>query len=175
MKNYKKGFTHQNFIKKISGGFTLIELLVVVAIIGLLAALITGYLGNARKKGDETAVKSNLATTRTAIEMYFLNNGNSYLPVSPINNGGDCPSYDESGNGTSMFSKNKNIAGSIAEAVNRGGNGSACYNSDTGWAVAVGLKLAPNTSWCIDVTGAARLVNSAPLGAIVSGLCIPSN
>ncbi|MFA4975276.1 MAG: type II secretion system protein [Candidatus Paceibacterota bacterium] len=172
MKNFKKekGFTHQNFIKKISGGFTLIELLVVVAIIGLLATVVIGYLSSARKKGDETAVKSNLATTRTAIEMFFLNNGNTYLPLGDISIDGDCPSYDESG--TSMFSKNKDIAGSIAEAVNRGGNGSACYNSSTGWAVVVGLKLAPNTSWCIDVTGAARLVVSSPSGAIVSGLCI---
>ena len=151
-----------NIIKK-NNGFTLIELLVVVAVIGLLAAISMGYLGNARKKGEETAVKSNLATTRTAIEMFFLNNGNSYLPTGDVAfNGASCPSYNSSG--TSMFSKNKEIAGSIAEAVNRGRNGSACYNSSNSWAVAVGTT--STTSWCVDVSGAARLVNFVPASAV---------
>jgi prepilin-type N-terminal cleavage/methylation domain-containing protein len=156
MKNFKKGFT-------------LIELLVVVAIVGILASITLGYLSDARKRGEETAVKSNLATARTSIEMFFLNNNNSYLPVGDVsNNGASCPVYNASG--TNMFSKNKDIAGSIAEAVSRGKNGSVCYNSSNSWAVAVGVT--GTTSWCIDVTGAARLVSAAPAGAVVSGLCI---
>lgn len=147
-------------------GFTLIELLVVVAIIGLLAAITLGYLGSAKKRGEETAVKSNLATTRTAIEMYFLNNGNSYLPVSDITaNDGVCPLvYNVPG--TNMFSKNKDIVGSIAEAVNRGRNGSYCYNSSTIWSVAVGVT--STASWCIDVSGKAKLVDSVPASAVNS-------
>src|SRR3989344_2070362 len=127
-----------NLYKK---GFTLIELLVVVAIIGL------------------------LATMRQVAEIFYLDNSNSYLPAAtgvtfPI---GTCPTYISSG--TNMLSKNKNIADSIAEALKRG-NGSSCYNSDSTWAVAVGLKLVPNTSWCVDVTGTAKVVNSIPSGAI---------
>ena len=152
-------------------GFTLIELLVVVAIVGILASITLGYLGNARKKGDDTAVKSNLVTMRSVGEIFYLDNTNSYLPV-----GGStfaiaaCPPYNVAG--TNMLSKNKNIADSIAEAVKRG-NGSSCYNSANSWAVAVGLKLIPNTSWCVDYGGNSKQVASVPGLAInaVTFLC----
>ena len=142
----------------------MIELLVVVAIVGVLASITLGYLGSAKLKGSDTGVKSNLATMRSVAEIFFLDNFNSYLPV-----GGStfsiapCPTYNASG--TNMLSKDKVIANAIAEATFRG-NGNSCYNSDTTWAVAVGLKLIPNTSWCVDVTGIARMVNSDPSGAI---------
>ena len=151
---------------KIVRGFTLIELLVVVAIIGLLASITLGYLGSARKKGEDAAVKTNLATVRSASEIFYLDNANSYLP-----SGGStfslatCPAYNAAG--TNMLSKNKNIADSIAEAVKRG-DGSSCYNSANAWAVAVGLKLVPSTSWCIDVAGAAKIENSVAGSAINS-------
>lgn len=145
-------------------GFTLIELLVVVAIVGLLASITLGYLSSARKKGDDAAVKSNLATMRSVTEIFYLDNSNSYLPV-----GGSsfeiapCPAYNPSG--TNMLSRDKVVSTSITEATRRG-EGSSCYNSANAWAAAVGLKLTPNTSWCVDVTGAAKLVNSIPSGAI---------
>ncbi len=164
--NLKKGFTHQNFLKKISGGFTLIELLVVVAIVGILASITLGYLGSARKKGDDTAVKSNLATMRSVGELFYLNNSNSYLPTEGLTFSiATCPIYDVAG--TNMLSRDKVIASSVAEAVYRG-VGSSCYNSDNIWAVAVGLKLVPNTSWCVDVQGTAKVVNSVPSSAINS-------
>ena len=145
-------------------GFTLIELLVVVAIIGLLAAITLGYLESARSKGAVTAIKSNLVTMRAVSEVFYLDNSNLYLPA-----GGStfsiatCPVYN--GSGTNMLSKNKTIADAIAEAVKRG-NGSACYNSGNAWAVAVGLKLNPNTSWCVDNVGSSKQVNSLPSSAI---------
>ena len=153
-----------NSNKSFKPGFTLIELLVVVAIVGILASITLGYLASARKKGDDTAVKSNLATARSVVELFYLNNANSYLPL-----GGStfsiaaCPTYSASG--TNMFSNNKIVADTVAEAVKRG-NGSSCYNSDNIWAIAVGLKLTPNTSWCVDVTGTARMVNFTPSEAI---------
>jgi len=54
------GFTHQNFLEKISGGFTLIELLVVVAIIGVLAAVVLAALSGAKSQGSDAAVKAQL-------------------------------------------------------------------------------------------------------------------
>ncbi|MFH1200873.1 MAG: type II secretion system protein [bacterium] len=153
-------------ILKKEKGFTLIELLVVVAIVGILASITLGYLGSARKKGDDTAVKSNLATMRSVGELFFLDNNNSYLPAGGSTfNIATCPIYDAAG--TNMLSKDKVIASSIAEAIFRGKD-SACYNSDSVWAVAVGLKLVPDTSWCVDVTGIAKMVNSVPASAINS-------
>ena len=145
-------------------GFTLIELLIVIAIITGLAAVVLASLGNAKNKGEDAGIKSNLHTISNQAELFYLDNGNSYLP-----SGGSafsiatCPTYDAAG--TNMFSKSNVIADAIAEAVKRG-NGSSCYNSANSWAVAVGLKLNAGTSWCVDNTGVAREVASGPLGAI---------
>ncbi|MEX2052564.1 MAG: type II secretion system protein [Candidatus Paceibacterota bacterium] len=147
-------------------GFTLIELLVVVAIVGLLASITLGYMGDARKKGDDTAVKTNLSTLRSVAGLFYLENANSYLPIGGSNFGvATCPTYNPSG--TNMFSVNKPAADSIAEAVKRG-TGSSCANSSLRWAVAIGLKMVPNTSWCVDAEGAAKVVNSLPGSAINS-------
>ena len=148
-------------------GFALIELLVVIAIVGLMASIVLGYLGSARKKGDETAVKSNLGTIRSSSELFYVGNNNSYLPVGGANVTGTCPiAYNPSG--TDMFSKDKAIYGAITEAIYRG-VGSSCYNAGNFWAVAIGLKLVPNTSWCVDSGGAGKVVNSIPSAAINAG------
>jgi hypothetical protein len=76
---------------------------------------------------------------------------------------GVCPAYSASGD--NMLSKDKVLSSAIAEAVLRG-NSSACYNSSSNWAVAVGLRSDINTSWCVDSTGASKLVNSIPYDAI---------
>ena len=147
-------------------GFTLIELLVVVAIIGLLATVVVAALNNARNKGGDAGVQTNLRSVSNGAELFFVNNTNSYLP-----SGGStftiatCPAYNVAG--TNMLSRDKNISGAIAQAVSNGGNnGSSCYNSANAWAVAVGLKTSATTSWCVDSTGAARQVASAPGSAI---------
>lgn len=145
-------------------GFTLIELLVVVALVGMMATLTLGYLSDSRKKGADTGVKSNLQTLRAVSEIFYLDNANSYLPAGGSNFGpAVCPDYNLAG--TNMFSKNKPIADALAEAENRG-VGSFCANSRDFWAVAVGLNLNPNTSWCVDNQGVARVVNATPANAI---------
>jgi len=151
-------------MKKINKGFSLLELLMVVAIIGLLASITFGYLGSARKKGNDTAVTSNLSTVRSLSEIFYLDNGNSYLPSGGSVFGiATCPTYDASG--TNMLSKSKFIADAVAEAVKRG-NGSSCYNSADAWAIAVGLSLDSNTSWCIDNAGVSKQVAAIPSLAI---------
>lgn len=162
------------FMKKINfkKGFTLIEVLVAIIIIGILASITLGYIGGAKKTGDNTAVKSNLHTTKLAAENFFLENGGSYL----LSGGSDftpsatCPFYSVIG--TNMFSRNKVIADSIAEAVKRG-SGSACYSTASSWAVAVSLKSSATTSWCVDTSGVAKMVSFAPLSAIsAAGACL---
>jgi len=52
-------------------GFTLIELLVVIAIIGILSSVVLASLNTARNKGEDAAVKSNLAGARAEAEIYY--------------------------------------------------------------------------------------------------------
>jgi hypothetical protein len=66
-----------------------------------------------------------------------------------------------------MFARSKESIGAIAQAVNLGA-GSSCYNSDSNYAVAVGLRQTPNTSWCIDSTGTAKVINFDSSSAINS-------
>lgn len=151
--------------KLYNNGFTLIELLVVVAIIAIIASVILVALGNARGKGADASVKTNLDTVRGQSELFYSNNGNSFLPAGGSNFAvATCPVYNAAG--TNMLSKDKTIASAVAEAVKRGGNGSSCYNSGLAWAVAVGLKTNTSASWCVDSGGISKQTAFAPASAI---------
>lgn len=63
-------------------GFTLIELLVVIAIIGILASVILASLNSARTKGNDAAIKSNLANARIQAELFYDTNGQGLYTVS---------------------------------------------------------------------------------------------
>lgn len=52
------------------GGFTLIELLVVVAIIGVLAGLVTVNLQDARERARDVQRKSDVRAIQSALELY---------------------------------------------------------------------------------------------------------
>lgn len=56
-------------------GFTLIELLVVIAIIGVLSSVVLSSLNSARQKARDAQRVSNLTEVRTALEMYYHDNG----------------------------------------------------------------------------------------------------
>lgn len=72
MKFTMKGSGHNNFLRQGSGrrAFTLIEMLVVIAIIGVLAALVTGVASGAARSRKVKRVESDLARLVTAIEDY---------------------------------------------------------------------------------------------------------
>lgn len=81
----KKLITHHSLpiTKK---GFTLIELLAVIFIIGVLATAIIVYLNSAREKSRDSRRMADLDTIRTALEMFYDDNG--YYPSTKE----DCPS-----------------------------------------------------------------------------------
>ena len=85
MKN-QKGFTRQNFNKKISGGFTLIELLVVIAIIGILASVILASLNSARVKARNARRASDIKQLQSAFALAGSDTG--ALPDSSASVGG---------------------------------------------------------------------------------------
>lgn len=72
--------------KKTSGGFTLVELLVVIAIIGVLATLVLLQLGTARAKARDTKRIADINQIRSAVELYFDDNGLQYPTAITIAN-----------------------------------------------------------------------------------------
>lgn len=58
-------------------GFTLIELLVVMAIIATLMTLVTPQYFRQHAKAQETVLRHNLATIRTALDQYREDHGSS--------------------------------------------------------------------------------------------------
>lgn len=85
--------------KKLHNGFTLIELLIVVAIIGILAALLTSNFVALRERARDAQRKSDLRQLQSALELYRSDKGsypqtsaNNYqLPSSVISGDGNCP------------------------------------------------------------------------------------
>ncbi len=59
-------------------GFTLIELLIVVIILAILAAIVIPQFSNSSGEAREASLDANLATMRSAIELYKLQHKNTY-------------------------------------------------------------------------------------------------
>ena len=70
------------------GGFTLIELLVVIIIIGILAAIAIPVFLNQRKKGWDSAVKSDLRNAATAQETYLTDSGHYTETIGDLTGNG---------------------------------------------------------------------------------------
>jgi general secretion pathway protein G len=58
-----------------ASGFTLIEILIVVIILGILASVIIGLLGNTSRDAGGTALRDNLRTMRNALQVYVAQHG----------------------------------------------------------------------------------------------------
>ena len=86
---------YRRLLKSTKKGFTLIELLVVVAIVGILATVIISSLGNARDKSRNAKVLQIVRQMHTALEMYYLDNG-EYPPNSTLHTGSFVCGNDDS-------------------------------------------------------------------------------
>jgi len=122
-------------------GFTLIELLVVIAIIGILASIVLVSLNDARNKGYDTQVKSDMSQIRNQMEMCYDDSGGTYV--------GCLASIT--------------IPAKPACSAAYGGNEAAAA-----WAYSGGLCSGGATpNWCVDSTGVSRY-EAAALGVGVT-------
>ena len=62
-------------------GFTLIEMLIVIIILGILAMVIIPQITVSQEDAKISALKTNLAGIRSAIEIYYAQHGNTYPGV----------------------------------------------------------------------------------------------
>ena len=140
-------------------GFTLIELLVVIAIIGILSSVVLGSLSEARRKGQDAAVRSNLASARSQAQLFHESNLNSYEGVcdSGVLAGGVKSIYD-------TVSAAALAAGATSVGTGPSTATSATCNDD-GETWAAEVPFVTGGFYCIDSVGAAATTTISLLGA----------
>lgn len=132
-------------------GFTLIELLVVIAIIGILASVVLASLNDARTRGSDAAIKSNVNNMRAQAELFY-NDSRTYDDLCDI---GANPASGPKGIEDSLDSTDDLNAGG---AVN-------CHDGPNGWAVEAQLVANTNQWYCVDSTGNATTTSATSITA----------
>jgi type IV pilus assembly protein PilA len=135
-------------MKNVRKGFTLIELLVVIAIIGILSAVVLASLNNARAKGQDAAVKSNLSGARAQAELYYNSNTNTYTGVC-----GTTAASDGTKTINGQVLAAAQTVGIATVSLNAIGSATvaSCNNDANNWAAQVPLKSAG--FYCVDSAG----------------------
>jgi len=152
-------------------GFTLIELLVVIAIIGILSSVVLASLSNARDKGKDAAVKSQLASMKAQAELYYSAKDETYDGVCAAtkeNNGfggEEGPGLLKAAADSSGSISNDDDAIVIDTSATGDWDQAICNDKADdgstygGWAVVVPLSDSTSTSpsfYCVDNTGLAQ-------------------
>ena len=154
-------------------GFTLIELLVVVAIIGILAAVILVALNNARNRGNDAAVQSNLRNAVGQGEIFWNTNTVAINTYTSVCTNGVVGTANGAGAFVFNAAKVSGLTTYCLDGVITPGGGACtpstslatCNDSVGGWAAEVPLKSkGVNQMWCVDSTGKSRQ-ESATIGA----------
>lgn len=150
-------------------GFTILELLVTIAIIGLLSAVVLSSLNSARGKAADSAVKSNLFNMRTqAAKLHdahgcYTQSAIACTPTTPVAVvAGPCPTAANPPATIFSIFGDQTFYNMRDAAKQAGGGFDACSATAGGgaWAVAVQLKTDLTKAWCVDSTGASKLINN---------------
>ena len=109
-------------------GFTLVELLIVVIILAIIAAIVVPQFSASTNDAKESALQSNLAGMRSAIDLYFQQHG--VYPGSADASGATCPNSGNAGTGDASTAAEK--AKAFAEQLTMYTNaaGLACSTTD---------------------------------------------
>jgi len=127
----------------LSAGFTLVEALAVIAIIGFLASIIIVGIGNSKKQGEDTAVKSALHEINNTAELYY-HQGYTYEGVC------------DAGNTTISDSGDFGRIKTYIDQHNGDNSSIGCKDSDDGFAAISSLNL--GDCWCVDYHGVSKKV-----------------
>jgi type II secretion system protein G len=141
-------------------GFTLIELMVVIAIIGLLASIITVSLFSAQAKGRDAKRVADVRTIQLALEEYYNDNGNypatlsaiaptyiAALPTDPSNSSQYLYSAYNSVPSANCVSSNKPVKYHLAAVMESTAATNAALNQDADFAYSP-----PGSSVCTGTT-----------------------
>lgn len=79
-------------------GFTLVELLIVAIILAILAAIVVPQFANSTAGANDSALRTNLAGIRSAIDLYTQQHGGTF-PGAVASTGGVCPAPLTAGTG----------------------------------------------------------------------------
>jgi type IV pilus assembly protein PilA len=150
-------------------GFTLIELLVVITLIAILMVVIVASVTSAKRRGEDSAAKSDLSTIRTQANIYYTNAGGGTYGILVDN---DC--------GLGMYSSDTTISDALVHAT-ASSTTIACNVGPTDQTFAVAVELKTGTGYyCVDSTntgknntGAVGLIGGDNTYALntVTGLC----
>lgn len=155
-------------------GFTLIELLVTISIISMLSSVVMATLSGARNKANDSKIKSQLRSFRTAAEIYRANtSANNY--GTPVPGVGTAPGTIGAGCGSGIFSDP--IVSPFALSKNypayANGTGRCIVTADSKDYIIV-AKLADGQYWCVDSAGNATTLNNFSDLASLTDSCIIS-
>ena len=149
----KQIFNFQFSIFNSSKGFSLIELLIVITIVGLLSTIVLGSISNSRARAYDSKIKQQLASFRTAAEIYFGNQvPNSYTPATNSCTSGIFNDVS-SANGTPGLYI---AAGNLPDFTQL-----FCGATDSAYALKATLY-SGNEYWCVDNKGSSRMIAGTP-------------
>lgn len=175
-----------NANKRTTTGFSLVELLIVVIILSVLSAIVIPQFASSTTDAKYSALDTNLATMRGAVELYYQQHG--AYPGAQASSGGTPPAGGTAGTGAAntqqafidqitMYSNAAGQTSTVADAAYKFGpylkkgvpvepvsSGGAVEVSTTG-ALGMTATAGVGTGWKVDVKTGQIIANTVALQA----------